>query len=170
MLTSLTWRVATHSTPLWVRVLQGKYCAPRAVLPHTNSLTSNRLAPPYGKSWQRLPLYVNRGTAWNVASGIYIILWYDKWILPNLSLRQLIQAHYLGMNHPYLLVTYWCHLPTIWSSSPLICLSTLFCSFTILMFYLILLTPICPIGLIQLMKFSPLYIPTNFTSFTNVTT
>lgn len=31
-------------------------------------------------------------TAWNIASGIAINLWNDKWISPNLSLRQLIQG------------------------------------------------------------------------------
>lgn len=47
MLTSLTWHFSTQSNNLWARVLQGKYCAPRATNPHTLTFTA--------RVWLRLP-------------------------------------------------------------------------------------------------------------------
>lgn len=36
--------------------------------------------------------YCRDGTGWNVAHGTRISLWYDRWIVNNLSLRHLIQG------------------------------------------------------------------------------
>lgn len=89
LLTSLHWWFCLY---LNATILRLKYHPRSSPIPFVSNSIS-RLSDSY--IWKSMtkasPLY-QKGTGWNIASGIHIQLWNEYWIAPNPSQRQIIQG------------------------------------------------------------------------------
>lgn len=77
-------------------ILRGKYCHHRNRQYHSMSFTSKPYDSYIWKSMTKIAPICHQGTARNIGNGRNISLWYDHWISPNFSLRQLIQGPVLS--------------------------------------------------------------------------